>query len=53
MTQPIPAPVDTDQNAQLADLLRRAQHDFTVAEARRQALSNEDRIHGQQVGGVH
>lgn len=44
-------PVDADQNAQLGELLHRAQQDFAAAESVRQDTCNEDRVHGSLIGG--
>jgi len=44
-------PVDTDQQANAAELLARAAQDFAEAQARRDQLSAEDRVNGQQTGG--
>lgn len=41
------APVTADAQATAAELLRRAAADYAHAQARREQLSREDRIHGQ------
>lgn len=46
-----PTPVADDQNADAAELQRRAAADYDGAQARRDQLSGEDRINGQQMGG--
>lgn len=43
-------PVDTDQQASAAELLDRAAKDFAEAQARRDQLSGEDRVNGNETG---
>ncbi|MEU6535537.1 hypothetical protein [Streptomyces sp. NPDC047000] len=46
-----PTPVTEDANVTAAQLQQRATDDYAAAQARREQLSHEDRIHGQQIGG--
>ena len=50
--QPSPAPVDTDATAAAPELLARAANDYATERNRREQLSREDRVHGQQPGGA-
>lgn len=44
-------PIDTDPQADTAELLARAARDYADAETRRQDLDHEDRVHGNEIGG--
>ncbi|MEU5596640.1 hypothetical protein [Streptomyces sp. NPDC020298] len=46
-----PTPVDTDQNAQLAELLRRARQDYEAAVARREDHEIRQCVRGNEPGG--
>lgn len=50
--QPSPAPVDTDANATSTQLLGRAADDYATAQRRREQLSREDRVHGNEQEGA-
>lgn len=43
-------PVDTDPEADVPELLRRAADDYAEAQGRREQQSGEDRVHGNEVG---
>ncbi|MEV0691798.1 hypothetical protein [Streptomyces sp. NPDC050388] len=49
---PQPTPIAEDNNATAPELLARAAADYTHAQARRNQLTGEDRVNGQQTGGT-
>ena len=48
-----PTPVADDATATAPQLLARARADYATAEDRHEQLSHEDRVHGNETGGVH
>ncbi|MEU6010911.1 hypothetical protein [Streptomyces sp. NPDC047453] len=47
-----PTPVAADVDAAAPELLARASVDYTDAQNRREQLSGEDRVHGNETGGA-
>lgn len=47
-----PTPVTEDAHATAGELLARAARDYSNAQTRRDRISHEDRVNGQQHGGA-